>query len=78
MANHSNMGGSKATGSFIKSPMGPKYVEKLGTESSFEGAVEAGGDIRIKGKDVTIGGPMIADEPKDLFSCLGDWTNKAK
>lgn len=63
---------------FIKTPFKNGYVDRLGTDSSFEGAVEAGGDIRIKGKDVTIGGPAIASEPTDLFNCLKDWTGKAK
>jgi hypothetical protein len=63
---------------FVKTPFKDGYVSKLSTNSSFEGAVEAGGDIKIKGKDVTIGGPQIASEPTDLFNCLKDWTGKAK
>ncbi len=38
--------------------------------SDFEGSVLAGGDIRVAGKDVVIGGPQIGDEPDDLFSYL--------
>jgi len=63
---------------FIKTPFKDGYVKKLGTSSDFEGAKTAGGDIRIKGQDVTIGGPAIASEPTDLFTCLDHWTNKAK
>lgn len=55
---------------FIKTPFKNGYVSKLGTSSDFEGSIEAGGDIKIKGQDVTIGGPKIADEPTDLFDCL--------
>lgn len=54
----------------LKTPFKNGYVTKLGTDSSFEGAVKAGGDIEIKGQDVVIGGPSIADEPSDLFDYL--------
>ena len=63
---------------FIKTPFKNGYVSKLGTSSDFEGDHKAGGDIRIKGQDVVIGGPKIAEEPTDLFDCLDNWTGKAK
>lgn len=44
------------------------YKTKRG--SDFEGKVEAGGDIRVAGNDVVIGGPQIGDEPSDLFDYL--------
>jgi hypothetical protein len=55
---------------FIKTPFKNGYVSGLGTSSDYEGAVKAGGDIEIKGQDVVVGGPQIADEPSDLFDYL--------
>lgn len=43
---------------------------KASTDSKFEGAVYAGGDIRVADKDVVIGGPQISEEPNDLFDYL--------
>ena len=61
---------------FIKTPFENRvFKEKI--SSDFEGKVEAGGDIRIGGKDVTIGGPQIAEEGRDLFNCLKMWNGKA-
>jgi len=61
---------------FIKTPFKDRcFTEKI--TSDYEGKVEAGGDIRIGGKDVIIGGPQIANEGTDLFKCIKPWTNKA-
>lgn len=54
---------------FIKTPFDNAVFKKT-SESSVEGSVEAGGDIRIAGKDVVVGGPQIADEPSDMFDWL--------
>ncbi len=55
--------------SFIKSPFKDQiYKEKSG--SDYEGAVYAGGDIKVAGKDVVVAGPQIGDAPDDLTGWL--------
>jgi hypothetical protein len=54
---------------FIKTPF-ENATFKSKSSSDLDGSVEAGGDIRVAGKDVVIGGPQIADEPSDMFDWL--------
>lgn len=43
---------------------------KASTDSKLDGAVYAGGDIRVADKDVVIGGPQISEEGSELFDYL--------
>lgn len=63
---------------FVKTPFKDPWVKSLGTSSDWEGNVKAGGDIEIKGQDVVIMGPEIADEPSDLAGVLSSLTSRAK
>lgn len=53
----------------VKSPF-TDAVFKPKSGSSLEGAQYAGGDIRVAGQDVVIGGPQISEEPAELFGFL--------
>ncbi len=63
---------------FIKTPFKERYFNKTSTASDFEGNVKAGGDIEIKGQDVVVMGPAIADEPTDLANILSGLTSQGK
>lgn len=40
-------------------------------KSEWDGAHYAGGDIKVSGSDVVIGGPQVGDEDGALFDVLG-------
>ncbi len=62
----------------IKTPFKERWITSLSTGSDYEGNKKAGGDIEIKGQDVVVMGPEIADEPSDLADVLASLTSRAK
>jgi hypothetical protein len=63
---------------FVKSPFKERIFKNAKRDSSFDSDVKAGGDIKIGGQDVVIGGPKIGDEGDDYFTHIAGLTKQAK